>query len=435
MGRTHTRKSLDRGFRCGTTGGFGGRGRDHVHCLRGVVGATIVISRSSPRSRIKVGGAISVCFRRSSIARACGLIAAIEDGSLGGLVDQRSPLNTTVFKRGIKSHYRIRMGSGCSCFIRVGHVIGAVSSNASRLQGFWRRRGGVGMSRVLGGGRIAVSYRVFPPGRKTRLRGCGTVTTRVTGLGPTCVDYACKTANKADSCAMRVTSTVGSCKIPTVTRLAYISSAERGMRAMVRRLGRHKVRGVLTLHKSVPAGASFPLPSRCRRTVRLVHRVGRTKSFYVNNTYCPRKRPRTTGVGRSLSRLGRGISTNYRCLAARVFFSGGVCCHFLCGTLTGKVSIPIATKVVPIAGTTRIGEAVSLAKGLIPTGFLDVISHFKSGPTTVGRTKVTCTARRVVSLVTGKIGRVRVCSVGGPSITTTVVGGLSRVCIERRTWR
>lgn len=135
MGRTETRKSLDRGFRCCTTGGRGGRGRDHVHCLRGVLGATAVISSSSGSSRIKVSSVMRMCFRRSSRVRGCGLIASVEKGSVRGHVDVRSPVNVTLGNRGIKSEIRMGMGSGCDCFLRV-HSVSGANSRSRRVHKF-----------------------------------------------------------------------------------------------------------------------------------------------------------------------------------------------------------------------------------------------------------------------------------------------------------
>lgn len=272
-----------------------------------------------------------------------------------------------------------------------------------------------------------MSFRVFPPGGSDRLGGVSTALSILYRLRPSFVDIAFNTNNDLGyGHAVRLTGGVGrGCRIRPIIRLAYLRCGQTRVSRFTEVLATRNVRGILTLHKS--QGPSLARGSSFGRTSSLVSCLGPGKSFYFLNTYCPRYRPRSTGGVRRVHRLGRGMGTKTRILLSRLFFSGARFCHFIRSYQVTSVGIPVIPNVVPIVGTTRVGQVVAVYKTSFPRHFRGVVRGFRSGGTTLFSTNVSCTLDRVVSLLTGSASKVRLCAVGGPIITHEVYRKVRRV--------
>lgn len=269
-----------------------------------------------------------------------------------------------------------------------------------------------------------ISFRVFPPGNRLSLSATHRITNGLYGLSPDFISIAYSTNNSNGNTAATPVTRVVSDRFsaPSITRLAYINHSRTSVTTGVNRCHATNIRGVLTLHNSLPtntARSSGPTSS-CTCTHSLVPRLIST-NFYINTTTCPRNRVTYRSLGTSIRCLGRGRSTNTDFFIARLFFSGRYFCHFHRLTSGTNVAIPVATNVVPFVNGSRVDHVIFVYNTSLPSPIVGVLTGCRGSPRDLRTTNMSCTTHRLYGLGRRNTTNLRLCAVGHPTVTTAVV--------------
>ena len=287
------------------------------------------------------------------------------------------------------------------------------------------------ISKILRGGRLSISFEVFPPKTDASFDSIRSATEEIAALTPSfmSVTYGAGggTSRYTLDIAKNIKEKYG---VPTLARLTCVSSSRATVRERIADIKASGIENVMALRGDIPAELAETDRSTWDYThaIELVRELRESGADFCIGAACyPEIHPESRDQREDIKYLKEKVDAGCDFLTTQMFFDNNLLYNFLYKAREAGITVPVVPGVMPITNANQIERAIKLSGSFVPQRFKSLVDKFGSSPAAMKQAGIAYATDQIIDLFANGITGVHVYSMNKPDVARAIWNNLSSI--------
>ena len=287
------------------------------------------------------------------------------------------------------------------------------------------------LSKILGEGRLSLSFEVFPPKTDTAFESVRCATEKIAELHPSfmSVTYGAGggTSKYTLDIARNIKERFG---VPTLAHLTCVSSTRATVRERIEDMKAAGIENVMALRGDIPEDMRDADRSGWdyRYAVELVRELRESGAdFCIGGACYPEIHPESPDQREDIKRLYEKVEAGCSFLTTQMVFDNNLLYNFLYKIREAGITVPVIPGIMPITNGKQVERAIKLSGSFMPQRFKALVDKFGSDGAAMKQAGIAYATDQIIDLYANGITNVHVYSMNKPDVATAIQSNLSDI--------
>lgn len=287
------------------------------------------------------------------------------------------------------------------------------------------------ISKILRGGRLSISFEVFPPKTDASFDSIRSATEEIAALTPSfmSVTYGAGggTSRYTLDIAKNIKEKYG---VPTLAHLTCVSSSRATVRERIAEIKAAGIENVMALRGDIPAELAETDRSAWdyAHAIELVRELRESGADFCIGAACyPEIHPESRDQREDIKYLKEKVDAGCDFLTTQMFFDNNLLYNFLYKAREAGITVPVVPGVMPITNANQIERAIKLSGSFVPQRFKSLVDKFGSSPAAMKQAGIAYATDQIIDLFANGITGVHVYSMNKPDVARAIWNNLSSI--------
>ncbi len=285
------------------------------------------------------------------------------------------------------------------------------------------------LTEIFKGGKLRLSFEVFPPKTDTAFDSVRAAAEEIAALAPSfmSVTYGAGggTSRYTLDIARDIKEKYG---VPTLAHLTCVSSTKETVKSKIEEIKASGIENVMALRGDLTP----ELESRERNSWAYRHAVELVRElkdcgadFCIGGACYPEIHPESQNQQEDIKYLKEKVDAGCDFLTTQVFFDNNLLYNFLYKIREAGINVPIVAGVMPITNANQVERAIKLSGSFMPHRFKCLVDKFGSDPYAMKQAGIAYATDQIIDLFANNITNVHVYSMNKPDVAQKIMANLS----------
>ena len=287
------------------------------------------------------------------------------------------------------------------------------------------------LSKILGEGRLSLSFEVFPPKTDTAFESVRCATEKIAELHPSfmSVTYGAGggTSKYTLDIARNIKERFG---VPTLAHLTCVSSTRATVRERIEDMKAAGIENVMALRGDIPEDMRDADRSGWdyRYAVELVRELRESGAdFCIGGACYPEIHPESPDQREDIKRLYEKVEAGCSFLTTQMVFDNNLLYNFLYKIREAGITVPVIPGIMPITNGKQVERAIKLSGSFMPQRFKALVDKFGSDGAAMKQAGIAYATDQIIDLYANGITNVHVYSMNKPDVAAAIQSNLSDI--------
>ncbi len=287
------------------------------------------------------------------------------------------------------------------------------------------------ITELLAGGKLTMSFEVFPPKTDTAFESVKAATEAIADLHPAYVSVTYGAGGGTSRYTLDIARNIKrEHGVPTVAHLTCVSSTRETVRARIADMRAAGIQNVLALRGDIPADLQDADRSMWpyHHAIELVRELRESGAdFCIGGACYPEVHPESRDQREDIRYLKEKVDAGCDFLTTQMFFDNNLYYNFLYKIREAGITVPVIPGIMPITGANQVERALKLSGSFMPRRFASLVDKFGSNPTAMRQAGIAYATDQIIDLYANGIQNVHVYSMNKPDVARAILENVSEI--------
>ena len=296
---------------------------------------------------------------------------------------------------------------------------------------------------IIGSGRPAVSFEIFPPKRqdptlfgdaeaKAAMDRTKEVVRKIAAAHPAfiSVTYGAAGGTTGANTAAIAQFVQDECHVPALAHLTCITSSRDRIADEIVSFREKGIENILCLRGDLPQGnreQGSGIRSEFQHAVDLVKACRDCSltpdscSLCLGGACYPERHPECAHIDEDIAHLKEKVDAGLDFLTTQMFFDNNVYFHYLARLRSAGITIPVLAGIMPVTNGKQIARICALSGTSLPPRFRSIVDRFGDNPTAMMDAGVAYATEQIIDLFANGVNNVHVYTMNRPEIAIRIM--------------
>ncbi len=287
------------------------------------------------------------------------------------------------------------------------------------------------LTEIFGGGKLSLSFEVFPPKNDTAFESVKSATEEIAKLSPSFMSVTYGAGGGTSKYTLDIAKNIKEqYGVPTLAHLTCVSSTRETVREKIKAIREAGIENVMALRGDIPKElidadrASWDY----KHAVELVRELREADGELCIGGACyPEIHPESANQREDIKYLKEKVDAGCDFLTTQMFFDNNLLYNFLYKIREAGIVVPIIPGVMPITNANQVDRAVKLSGSFVPQSFKALVDKFGSRPDDMKQAGIAYATDQIIDLFANVITNVHVYSMNKPDVAAAIQRNLSDI--------
>ncbi len=279
------------------------------------------------------------------------------------------------------------------------------------------------ISEILAGGRLSVSFEVFPPRKDAPFGPVKEAVARLAQRKPSFMSVTYGASGNACANTAEIASFVQACGVPALAHLTCLTATREGIESEAAALRAAGIENVLCLRGDAPRNAMAPTPGVFAHAVDLV-RALRPFGFCLGGACYPERHPECAHMEDDIRHLREKVDAGLDFVTTQMFFDNNVFYRYLSKLRDRGVTVPVVAGIMPVANGRQISRICALSGTYLPSRFKAIVDRFGDSPQAMLDAGVAYATEQIIDLFANDVKAVHIYTMNKPEVAERIMDNL-----------
>ncbi|MBQ9111974.1 MAG: methylenetetrahydrofolate reductase [Clostridia bacterium] len=287
------------------------------------------------------------------------------------------------------------------------------------------------LSELLCGGKLSLSFEVFPPKTDSAFDSVKHATEEIAKLRPSfmSVTYGAGggTSRYTLDIARNIKERYG---VPTLAHLTCVSSTKETVKEKIEQIKAAGIENIMALRGDLTPELEASDRSKWdyRHAIDLIHDIKESGADFCIGAACyPEIHPESTDQAEDIKYLKEKVDAGCSFLTTQMFFDNNLLYNFLYKIREKGITVPVIPGVMPITNANQVERAIRLSGSFMPQRFKSLVDKFGTSPDAMKQAGIAYATDQIIDLFANGITNVHVYSMNKPDVAAKILGNLSDI--------
>ena len=289
---------------------------------------------------------------------------------------------------------------------------------------------------IIGRGRPAVSFEIFPPKRpdpslfgdaeaKAAMERTKEVVRKIANEDPAfiSVTYGAAGGTTGANTATIAQFVQDECHVPALAHLTCITSSRDRIADEISSFRAKGIENILCLRGDWPPNVSEDMR---RKTRDFSHATDLIKALRPSNLCLggacyPERHPECAHIDEDIAHLKEKVDAGLDFLTTQMFFDNNVYFHYLARLRSAGITIPVLAGIMPVTNGKQIARICALSGTTLPPRFRAIVDRFGDDPVAMMDAGVAYATEQIIDLFANGVNNVHVYTMNRPEIAIRIM--------------
>ncbi len=287
------------------------------------------------------------------------------------------------------------------------------------------------ITELLAGGKLTMSFEVFPPKTDTAFESVRAATEAIADLHPAYVSVTYGAGGGTGRYTLDIARNIQRAHgVPTVAHLTCVSSTRETVRARIEDIRAAGIQNVLALRGDIPADMQGADRSQWpyRHAIELVRELRASGAdFCIGGACYPEVHPESADQREDIRCLKEKVDAGCDFLTSQMFFDNNLYYNFLYKIREAGITVPVIPGIMPITGANQVERALKLSGSFMPRRFASLVDKFGTSPAAMRQAGIAYATDQIIDLYANGIQNVHVYSMNKPEVAKAILDNVSEI--------
>ena len=287
------------------------------------------------------------------------------------------------------------------------------------------------LTHLFDGGKLSLSFEVFPPKNDTAFESVKSATEEIAKLSPSFMSVTYGAGGGTSKYTLDIAKNIKEqYGVPTLAHLTCVSSTRETVREKIKAIREAGIENVMALRGDIPKElidadrASWDY----KHAVELVRELREADGELCIGGACyPEIHPESSNQREDIKYLKEKVDAGCDFLTTQMFFDNNLLYNFLYKIREAGIVVPIIPGVMPITNANQVDRAVKLSGSFVPQRFKALVDKFGSRPDAMKQAGIAYATDQIIDLFANGITNVHVYSMNKPDVAAAIQRNLSDI--------
>ncbi len=287
------------------------------------------------------------------------------------------------------------------------------------------------ITELLAGGKLTMSFEVFPPKTDTAFESVKAATEAIADLHPAYVSVTYGAGGGTSRYTLDIARNIKrEHGVPTVAHLTCVSSTRETVRARIEDMRAAGIQNVLALRGDIPADLQDADRSLWpyHNAIELVRELRASGAdFCIGGACYPEVHPESRDQREDIRYLKEKVDAGCDFLTSQMFFDNNLYYNFLYKIREAGITVPVIPGIMPITGANQVERALKLSGSFMPRRFASLVDKFGTSPAAMRQAGIAYATDQIIDLYANGIQNVHVYSMNKPEVAKAILDNVSEI--------
>ncbi len=286
------------------------------------------------------------------------------------------------------------------------------------------------LTKILGSGKLNLSFEVFPPKSDTAFESVGLAVEAIARLKPSFMSVTYGAGGGTSKYTLDIAEKIKNLyNVPTLAHLTCVSSTRETVKAKITEIKNAGVENIMALRGDLTPELENTDRSawHYRHAVDLIRDIKECGDFCIGGACYPEVHPESASQEDDIMYLKEKVDAGCDFLTTQMFFDNGLMYNFLSKIRAANINVPIIAGIMPITGANQVERAIKMSGSYMPKRYLSLIDRFGSSPEAMKQAGIAYATDQIIDLYANGISNVHVYSMNKPDVAEKIKTNLSDI--------
>ena len=284
---------------------------------------------------------------------------------------------------------------------------------------------------LLSGGRLSISFEVFPPKTESNFDSVKSATEKIAALRPSFMSVTYGAGGGTSKYTLDIAKNINDAYgVPSIAHLTCVSSRRETVRARIEEIKTAGIKNIMALRGDIPEHMANDDSSHWdyRYDVELIRELKDTdNNFCIGGACYPEVHPESATQRDDIKRLREKVDAGCDFLTTQMFFDNNLLYNFLYKIREAGITVPVIPGIMPITNANQVARAIKLSGSFMPRRFISLVDKFGSDPSAMKQAGIAYATDQIIDLYANNITNVHVYSMNKPDVASSIKSNLSDI--------
>ena len=282
---------------------------------------------------------------------------------------------------------------------------------------------------LLDGGRVTLSFEVFPPKADADFEPIREAVEAISALRPDFMSVTYGASGGTSKNTVRIASYLqNGCGTTALAHLSCVSSTRQEVAGMLGELKANHIENILALRGDIPEQGAFPLPGNYQYAYQLIEDIRKTAPDVCIGAACyPEGHVECGSKEQDILYLKQKVESGCDFLTTQMFFDNGVLYSFLYRILARNIELPVIAGVMPVTNGRQIARICRLSGTSLPARFRMIVDKFGGNPAAMKQAGIAYATEQIIDLIANGVRGIHVYTMNKPDVAASIAANLSHI--------
>ena len=287
------------------------------------------------------------------------------------------------------------------------------------------------LTKLFEGGKLSLSFEVFPPKTDTSFESVKLATEEIAKLHPSFMSVTYGAGGGTSRYTLEIAKNIKeSYGVPTLAHLTCVSSTKETVKRKIEELKAAGIENVMALRGDLTPelqGTDRSLWAY-QHAVDLVRELKESGAdFCIGGACYPEIHPESINQKEDIQYLKEKVDAGCDFLTTQMFFDNNLLYNFLYKIREAGITVPVIPGIMPITNGNQIERAIKLSGSFMPQRFKSLVDKFGTTPAAMKQAGIAYATDQIIDLFANGITNVHVYSMNKPDVAAAIQNNLSDI--------